>query len=92
MRRAEKNVDGILEDLNDKLHRIRQESIDEELFDVLSGYETLTAVCRPRGIRGRWGSKPLHSRLPAGYFWNTPENNSITAFDSACLEHNCSDS
>jgi F-type H+-transporting ATPase subunit gamma len=48
MQRAEKNIDGILEDLNLKLHRIRQESIDEELFDVISGYEALTAVRRPR--------------------------------------------
>jgi F-type H+-transporting ATPase subunit gamma len=47
MQRAEKNIDGILEDLNLKLHRIRQESIDEELFDVISGYEALTAVQRP---------------------------------------------
>lgn len=42
MQRAEKNIDDILEDLNRKLHRIRQESIDEELFDVISGYEALT--------------------------------------------------
>jgi len=48
MQRAEKNIDGILEDLNLKLHRMRQESIDEELFDVISGYEALTAVRRPR--------------------------------------------
>lgn len=47
IQRAEKNIDGILEDLNLKLHRIRQESIDEELFDVISGYEALTAVRRP---------------------------------------------
>ncbi len=47
MQRAEKNIDGILEDLNLKLHRIRQESIDEELFDVIAGYEALTAVRRP---------------------------------------------
>jgi F-type H+-transporting ATPase subunit gamma len=48
MQRAEKNIDGILEDLNLKLHRIRQESIDEELFDVISGYEALTAAHRSR--------------------------------------------
>jgi F-type H+-transporting ATPase subunit gamma len=48
MQRAEKNIDGILEDLNLKLHRIRQESIDEELFDVISGYEALTVVRRSR--------------------------------------------
>jgi F-type H+-transporting ATPase subunit gamma len=46
MQRAEKNIDGILEDLNLALHRIRQESIDEELFDVISGYEALTAARR----------------------------------------------
>jgi F-type H+-transporting ATPase subunit gamma len=42
MQRAEKNIDGILESLNRKLHSVRQESIDEELFDVISGYEALT--------------------------------------------------
>jgi F-type H+-transporting ATPase subunit gamma len=46
MQQAEKNIDGILEDLNLKLHRIRQESIDEELFDVISGCEALTAARR----------------------------------------------
>jgi F-type H+-transporting ATPase subunit gamma len=47
MQRAEKNIDGILGDLNLKLHRIRQESIDEELFDVISGYEALTGGREP---------------------------------------------
>jgi F-type H+-transporting ATPase subunit gamma len=42
MQRAEKNIGGILEDLNRSFHRIRQESIDEELFDVISGYEALS--------------------------------------------------
>ena len=42
MQRAEKNIDGILTNLNRTLHRIRQESIDEELFDVISGFEALT--------------------------------------------------
>ncbi|MBB6185983.1 F0F1 ATP synthase subunit gamma [Rhodanobacter sp. MP7CTX1] len=42
MQRAEKNIEEILEDLNGKFHRIRQESIDEELFDVISGYEALS--------------------------------------------------
>jgi len=47
MQRAEKNIDGILQNLNLKLHRIRQESIDEELFDVISGYEALAGARRP---------------------------------------------
>jgi len=35
-----------MEHLTLKLHRIRQESIDEELFDVISGYEALTSARR----------------------------------------------
>jgi F-type H+-transporting ATPase subunit gamma len=31
-----------LEDLNRTFRRVRQESIDEELFDVISGFEALT--------------------------------------------------
>ena len=42
MQRAEKNIDSMLEDLNRKFHRLRQEAIDEELFDVISGFEALT--------------------------------------------------
>lgn len=42
MQRAEKNIDGMLDDLNRKLHRLRQASIDEELFDVIAGFEALT--------------------------------------------------
>lgn len=41
MQRAEKNIDGVLEDLDRTYHRVRQESIDEELFDVIAGYEAL---------------------------------------------------
>ena len=42
MQRAEKNIGEILEELNRRFHRIRQESIDEELFDVISGYTALS--------------------------------------------------
>jgi F-type H+-transporting ATPase subunit gamma len=42
MQRAEKNIEEMLDDLNRSYHRIRQESIDEELFDVISGYEALS--------------------------------------------------
>jgi len=41
MQRAEKNIDELLEDLNRTFHRLRQGSIDEELFDVISGFEAL---------------------------------------------------
>jgi F-type H+-transporting ATPase subunit gamma len=42
MQRAEKNIDGLLEDLNRTFYRLRQSGIDEELFDVVSGFEALT--------------------------------------------------
>ncbi|MDA7865208.1 F0F1 ATP synthase subunit gamma [Akkermansiaceae bacterium] len=42
MQRAEKNIDELLATLQDSFHRLRQSSIDEELFDVVSGYEALS--------------------------------------------------
>ena len=42
MQRAEKNIDDLLGTLNQTFRRLRQTSIDEELFDVLSGYESLS--------------------------------------------------
>jgi F-type H+-transporting ATPase subunit gamma len=47
MQRADKNIDELLEDLNRTFHRLRQNGIDEELFDVVSGFEALT----PAGSR-----------------------------------------
>ena len=41
MQRAEKNIDELLEDLNQTFHRLRQSSIDSELFDVVSGFEAM---------------------------------------------------
>ena len=42
MQRAEKNIDDLVGNLNQTFRRLRQTSIDEELFDVLSGYESLS--------------------------------------------------
>jgi len=42
MQRAEKSIDSMLDDLNRKFHRLRQEGIDEELFDVIAEFEALT--------------------------------------------------
>ena len=39
MQRAEKNIDELLENLKQSSHNLRQSSIDEELFDVIAGYE-----------------------------------------------------
>lgn len=41
MERADRNIDELLEDLNGTFHRLRQSGIDEELFDVISGFEAL---------------------------------------------------
>jgi F-type H+-transporting ATPase subunit gamma len=41
MQRAEKNIGDLLDDLGNSYHRLRQSSIDEELFDVVSGFESL---------------------------------------------------
>jgi F-type H+-transporting ATPase subunit gamma len=43
MQRAEKNIDDLLEDLNGSFHRLRHSNIDEELFEVVSGFEALGA-------------------------------------------------
>jgi F-type H+-transporting ATPase subunit gamma len=41
MERADRNIDDLLESLNGSFHRLRQSGIDEELFDVISGFEAL---------------------------------------------------
>jgi F-type H+-transporting ATPase subunit gamma len=41
MQRADKNIDDLLEHLRATFHRLRQQRIDEELFDVISGYDAL---------------------------------------------------
>jgi len=42
MQRADKNIEELLENLNRTFHRLRQSGIDEELFDVVSGFEALS--------------------------------------------------
>ena len=41
MQRAEMNINELLEDLNRHFHQLRQSGIDEKLFDVIFGSETL---------------------------------------------------
>ena len=43
MQRAEKKIDELLDELTGTFHRLRQSAIDEELFDVISGFEALSA-------------------------------------------------
>jgi F-type H+-transporting ATPase subunit gamma len=42
MQRAEKNIDELLDVLTGTFYRLRQSDIDEELFDVISGFEALS--------------------------------------------------
>jgi F-type H+-transporting ATPase subunit gamma len=42
MQRAEKNIDSLSTELNRSFYRLRQNSIDEELFDVIAGFNSLS--------------------------------------------------
>ncbi|MEI7831875.1 MAG: F0F1 ATP synthase subunit gamma [bacterium] len=53
MQRADKNIDELLENLNGKFHRLRQAGIDEELFDVISGFEALSGVKQVKTLTRR---------------------------------------
>ncbi len=46
MQRADKNIDELLGGLNGTFHRLRQSDIDEELFDVISGFEMLSVEAK----------------------------------------------
>lgn len=48
MERADRNIDELLENLQGAFNRLRQSSIDEELFDVISGYELLMKEKTPQ--------------------------------------------
>ena len=41
MERADKNISDLLERLHSTFNQLRQDGIDEELFDVVSGFEAL---------------------------------------------------
>ena len=41
MQRAERNIGELLEDLGARFHRLRQSGIDEELFDVMAGFDAV---------------------------------------------------
>ena len=42
MERADRNISDLLSDLRGQFHRLRQSGIDEELFDVVAGFEALS--------------------------------------------------
>lgn len=49
MERADRNIDKLLQSLQGSFHRRRQSGIDEELFDVVSGFEALSAPSQRPG-------------------------------------------
>ena len=51
--RAEEYIDELPEELKRALRRLRQSGIDEELFDVISGFEALTGPRQPSARSGR---------------------------------------
>ena len=52
MDRADRNIDELVDGLRGRFHRLRQDGIDEELFDVVAGFEALV------GDRSRAGPAP----------------------------------
>jgi F-type H+-transporting ATPase subunit gamma len=48
MERADKNIDELRVTMRGTFHPIRQAGIDEELFDVIAGFEALS---KSRGFR-----------------------------------------
>jgi len=44
MQRAEKNIDGLLEDMTRAYHTLRKGNIDAELFDLIAGFESLKKI------------------------------------------------
>jgi F0F1-type ATP synthase gamma subunit len=53
MQRTEKNIDELSEDLKRSFHRLRQSGIDEELFDVVAGFEALKVTRKSNNCRGK---------------------------------------
>ena len=41
MQRADRNIGELLQELQASFHQLRQASIDEELFDVIAGFDAL---------------------------------------------------
>ena len=55
MQRAEKNINHISDELHRSLNRLRQSSIDAELFDVVAGFVAIGGANSFLGIAQRTG-------------------------------------
>lgn len=47
MQRADRNIAELLTDLGARFHRLRQSGIDEELFDVIAGFDAMAPQAAP---------------------------------------------
>lgn len=63
MERADQNIDELLATLQGAFHRERQGGIDEELFDVITGFEALSATATGRSSGHAPAGRP---ECPAG--------------------------
>jgi alternate F1F0 ATPase F1 subunit gamma len=67
MERADRNIGEVLENLHGRFQRVRQSSIDEELFDVISGFEALVGPRqKPKERHVRGYKEALFSRIRSG--------------------------
>lgn len=49
MQRADRNIGELLAELRAQFHRTRQSGIDEELFDVVAGFDAMAPQVTPTG-------------------------------------------
>lgn len=59
MQRADQNIDDLLAAFSARFHRVRQSGIDEELFDVIAGFEVLA---KPKAADGPPHRRRAHTR------------------------------
>ncbi|MDQ6629158.1 MAG: F0F1 ATP synthase subunit gamma [Pseudomonadota bacterium] len=66
MDRADRNIDELLKKLQGSFHRLRQGAIDEELFDVIAGFDALSQGRDGRGATIEWRRQAtVRRRAPA---------------------------
>lgn len=64
MQRAEKNIDSLLTRMNRAFYRLRQNSIDAELFDVITGFNALLPKTSAKGLPKETGKRELPGQTP----------------------------
>jgi len=91
MDRADRNIDKMLVTLQDRFQRLHQGRIDEELSDVLSGFEALTASAAdparpPRGGPARPRDGPPAAGCRAQAYLSSPVLPRNTRYENAVYQ------